>query len=101
MAVASDPETRSPARLAEAGPWWDDPSPPAGATSAAAELAGMEADLASAGGLRVRLQAEARDTLAREGVPLTRATVVQRAHRLWLKHRNRCLDETAVGVSVR
>lgn len=104
LAVASDPETRSPARLAEAGPWWDDPSAPAGATStaaAAAELAGMEADLASAGGLRVRLQAEARDTLALEGVPLTRTTVVQHAHRLWLEHRGRCLDETAVGVSVR
>jgi hypothetical protein len=27
LAIAADPETRSPARLAEAGPWWDQPIP--------------------------------------------------------------------------
>ena len=30
LAVAQDPESRSPARVAEAGPWWDTQTPGAG-----------------------------------------------------------------------
>jgi hypothetical protein len=70
-------------RVAEAGPWWDEPA----ATTAVshtemAELAAMEADLADAGGLRVVLQRQAREQLATEGIPVTRATVTRRAHAL-------------------
>lgn len=82
LSVAADPITRSPMRLAEAGPWWDEPVPrdaPAGDT---AELATMEVDLCDAGGLRVVLQREAREQLAAEGAPTTRATVTRRAHAL-------------------
>ena len=89
--VAADPATRSPMRLAEAGPWWDEP---AAATVVSdvevTELAAMEAHLADTGGLRVTLQRQARDELAAEGIPLTRATVTRRAHAL---SRARHLDE--------
>lgn len=86
-AVAADPATRSPMRLAEAGPWWDEPV----ATSAVsdtdvAELAAMEADLADTGGLRVLLQRQAREQLAAEGQPVTRTTVTRRAHELLRAH---------------
>jgi len=82
-AVAADAATRSPMRLAEAGPWWDEPTaatvvPDADAT----ELAAMEADLADAGGLRPLLQRRAREALAAQGIPVTRATVTRRAHAL-------------------
>ena len=82
LSVAADPNTRSPMRLAEAGPWWDEPvvrDTPAGD---AAELAAMEADLCDAGGHRVVLQRQAREQLSAEGAPLTRATVTRRAHTL-------------------
>jgi hypothetical protein len=42
----------------------------------------MEADLADAGGLRPLLQRQAREQLAAEGVPATRATVTRGAHAL-------------------
>lgn len=94
--VAADPATRSPMRLAEAGPWWDDAAaasahaataPPAGEKYAddaddGVPLTQVEAELAEADGLRVRLQAEARHQLRAEGIPLTRATVLRRAHQL-------------------
>jgi hypothetical protein len=83
LSVAADPATRSPMRLAEAGPWWDEP---VGARAVPdvldADLAAMEADLADAGGLRPLLQQQAREQLAAEGAPTTRATVTQRAHTL-------------------
>jgi hypothetical protein len=82
LSVAADPATRSPMRLAEAGPWWDEPMPHETASGDAAELATMEADLCDAGGLRVVLQHQARAQLAAEGTPLTRATVTRRAHTL-------------------
>jgi hypothetical protein len=69
-------------RLAEAGPWWDEPvvrDQPAGD---AGELAATEADLCDAGGLRVVLQRQAREELAAEGAALTRATVTRRAQAL-------------------
>jgi hypothetical protein len=82
-AVAADPTTRSPMRLAEAGPWWDEPTTRTTAGDAeVGELAAMEADLADTGGLRVVLQREARDQLAAESAPVTRATVTRRAHAL-------------------
>ncbi|MDQ3664221.1 MAG: hypothetical protein M3353_06120, partial [Actinomycetota bacterium] len=69
--VAADPATRSPARLAEAGPWWD-PSP-AGATNEPEDLSLLEAELESVGGLRVFLQRQARADLGETGMPITRA----------------------------
>ena len=50
LAVAQDPESRSPARVAEAGPWWD--TLPLGADQAmdTNELAEMEARLAETDG---------------------------------------------------
>ena len=81
-AVAADPATRSPMRLAEAGPWWDEPvgrDVPLGDADA---LAAMEAELCDAEGLRVLLQRQAREQLATEGAPVTRATVTRRAHEL-------------------
>jgi hypothetical protein len=67
LAVAADPATRSPMRLAESGPWWDEPVVRDAPVGDAAELAAMEADLSDAGG---------------EGTPTTRATVARRAHAL-------------------
>jgi hypothetical protein len=83
-------------RLAEAGPWWDDA---AAATAQATRgegctdddraevpLAQVEAVLADADGLRVHLQAEARHQLRAEGAPVTRSTVLRRAHKLLTQH---------------
>lgn len=95
LSVAADPSTRSPMRLAEAGPWWDEPvvrDAPAGNT---AELAAMEADLCDAGGLRVVLQRQAREQLTAEGAPLTRATVTVRAHALLAARGIDTVGETA------
>jgi hypothetical protein len=82
LSVAADPTTRSPMRLAEAGPWWDEPVVRDAPAVDPAELAAMEADLCDAGGLRVVLQRQAREQLAAEGAPTTRATVTRRAHAL-------------------
>jgi hypothetical protein len=76
--IAADPVTRSPGRLAEAGPWWNQPP-----TSASTDdLDAMAADLDAADGRRVALQREARAQLAAEGMPLNRVTVLRRAHSL-------------------
>jgi hypothetical protein len=90
--VAADPNTRSPMRLAEAGPWWDDAAAAHQATSqqataddsraGVAPLEHIERELAEADGLRVHLQAKAREQLRAEGAPVTRATVLRRAHAL-------------------
>lgn len=101
--VAADPATRSPMRLAEAGPWWDAAASPAGAdaTGGSTEAVGgsgdhprvplkvAEAELAEADGLRVVLQRQAREQLAAEGAPVTRVTVLRRAHDLLLQARDR------------
>jgi hypothetical protein len=76
--IAADPITRSPGRLAEAGPWWDEP-PTRGSTE---DLDGMTAELDEADGRRVALQREARAQLAAEGMPLNRVSVLRRAHAL-------------------
>ncbi|MDX6244773.1 MAG: hypothetical protein QOE76_2496 [Frankiales bacterium] len=93
---AADPATRSPMRLAEAGPWWDltiatspiDPSE-TGAGSESTPLEVAEAELAEADGLRVVLQRQAREQLAAKGAPVTRVTVLRRAHQLLLQKRDR------------
>ena len=80
LAVAADPTTRSPARLAEAGPWWDHTDT---AGAAPGEPVGVDLDLetrlAELDGRRPHVQAQARAELASEGLPLTRGTVTQRA----------------------
>ncbi|NAZ85234.1 hypothetical protein GTR00_03775, partial [Kineococcus sp. T90] len=101
LAVAADPVSQSPMRLAEAGPWWDqvtaaDSHPDshggdgqAGGWGSAEELADLEQRLAELGGQRVGLQAKARTQLAAEGIPVTRSTVLRRACEL--------LDRRAAG----
>jgi hypothetical protein len=95
LMVAADPATRSPMRLAEAGPWWDEPVARETASGDAAELAAMEADLCDAGGLRVVLQRQAREQLGAEGAPTTRATVTRRAHALLAARGIDTVGETA------
>jgi len=83
LLVAADPQTRSPMRLAEAGPWWDHAERP-GLTRTQQEqdeLDGLEATLADADD-RATLQRTARDQLTAEHEPVTRLTVARRAARL-------------------
>jgi hypothetical protein len=77
LTVAADPVTRSPMRLAEAGPWWDQP-PPVG-DSPTADVAELEAVLDEVAHLRPALQAQARAELNAEHLPVTRTTVITRA----------------------
>lgn len=81
LLVAADPATRSPMRVAEAGPWWDDvaPAPAAASVPPAAELMELEARLDAVDGERVRLQRRARAALEAEGAALTRTSVLVRA----------------------
>jgi len=73
LAVAGDPDSRSPARVAEAGPWWDAVTVGADQATGAHELAAMEARLAETGGLRPAIQARARAELTAEGCPSSEA----------------------------
>jgi hypothetical protein len=85
LLLAGDVETRSPMRLAEAGPWWDaEMADDAPSTDRSAEAA--ESRLAEVGGLRVWLQQRASEQLAAEGLPVTRATVQTRAVALLHEH---------------
>lgn len=77
LAVAADPDSRSPMRLAEAGPWWDIATD--GGAVRGVDLAELERRLDDTNGRRPRLQAQARAELERDGLPLTRVTVVERA----------------------
>jgi len=79
LAVAQDPESRSPARVAEAGPWWDTLTLGADQAMDTHELAEMEARLAETNGLRPAIQAQARAELTAEGMPVIRSTVARRA----------------------
>jgi len=79
LAVARDRESRSPARVAEAGPWWDTVALAADQAMDAQELAEMEARLAETDGQRPALQAQARAELTAEGMPVIRSTVARRA----------------------
>ncbi len=76
LTVAADPVTRSPMRLAEAGPWWD--QPPVG-DSPTADVVELEAELDEVAHLRPALQAQARAELTAEHLPVTRTTVIIRA----------------------
>ncbi|MGH8774431.1 MAG: helix-turn-helix domain-containing protein [Jiangellaceae bacterium] len=77
LAVAADPSTRSPMRLAEAGPWWDQADGPI--TADDRELAEWNARLDELDGRRPALQAQARAELESEHLPLTRSSVTRRA----------------------
>ena len=79
LAVAGDRESRSPARVAEAGPWWDAVILGTDQGMDAHELAALEARLAETDGLRPALQAQARAELTAEGMPVIRSTVARRA----------------------
>ena len=79
LAVARDRESHSPARVAEAGPWWDALTLGFDQGLDAHELTALEARLAETGGLRPALQAQARAELTAEGMPVIRSTVARRA----------------------
>ncbi|MHB8300192.1 MAG: hypothetical protein ACYDDW_16905, partial [Dermatophilaceae bacterium] len=79
LAVARDRESHSPARVAEAGPWWDAVNLGSDQGMDADELTTLEARLAETGGLRPALQAQARAELTAEGMPVIRSTVARRA----------------------
>jgi hypothetical protein len=79
LAVAGDRDTHSPARVAEAGPWWDAVILGADQGVDRDELAAMESRLAETDGLRPALQAQARAELTAEGMPVIRSTVARRA----------------------
>ena len=87
--MAADPDTRSPMRLAEAGPWWDThPAPPHEPPDGdEVDLAALEAELDDVAEHRPALQAQARTELTAEHHPLTRTTVVARA--VQILHRSR------------
>jgi Helix-turn-helix domain len=77
LAIAADPATRSPGRLAEAGPWWDTATP--ATPTEVADVSDLEQRLDDLGGRRPAIQAQARAELTAEGIPLTRSTVTRRA----------------------
>ena len=78
LQVAADPATRSPARVAEAGHWWDEPATTT-ATARAVDVAALEAELDAVDGQRLQLQRRAREQLTSERRPVTRLSVLQRA----------------------
>jgi hypothetical protein len=89
--VAADPASRGPMRVAEAGPWWDEPTATHEATDDASDpngvdLRAMELALLEAGGVRIELQTRARRALEEAGVPVTRNAVIRGAYRLLLDH---------------
>jgi hypothetical protein len=79
LLLAGDMDTRSPMRLVEPGPWWDTPITEDGPPTVDGQVLAAERRLADVGGLRVSLQQRAREQLASEGLPVTRATVATRA----------------------
>jgi len=87
LAAAADPATRSPMRLAEAGPWWDPPArtPLQRTRQEQDELDELEAFLADRDD-RAWLQAQARTQLAAAGEPVDRLGVARRACRLAYRH---------------
>jgi hypothetical protein len=92
LTVAADGRTRSPMRLAEAGPWWNHAAKQIlqRTPQEQAELDGLEHLLADCDD-RALLQREARSQLSAEGVPLNRLTVARRAARL-LEHKTEQAD---------
>lgn len=80
--VAADPKTRSPMRVAEAGPWWDETPNHAFTDDDTQTLRAMEVELLEAGGVRIELQIQARRALQAAGLPVTRDAVTRGAHQL-------------------
>jgi len=87
LVVAADPGTRSPMRVAEAGPWWDPPArtPLQRTRQEQVELDELEAFLADRDD-RAWLQAQARAQLSAAGEPVDRLGVARRARRLADRH---------------
>ena len=85
--VAADPTTRSPMRLAEAGPWWDE-TPESNPRDHDRDLESMELALLESGGIRIELQLQARRALQSAGLPITRAAVTRGAYDLLAKSGN-------------
>jgi len=80
LKVAKDPATRSPMRVAEAGPWWDEAAADVSSSQLTeVDVEALEERLQALGGGRVAVQMQARAELHREDLPLTRTTVFQRA----------------------
>ena len=102
LSVAADPATRSPARLAEAGPWWDQPDRDATGSTAveqAADVAALERELDGVDGLRTHLQQRARH-LATHGQPVTRPAVLARAVELLHEHARTTTEEASAPDAV-
>jgi len=102
LLVAADPHTRSPMRLAEAGPWWDHAQRP-GLTRTRQEqdeLDGLEATLADADD-RATLQRTARQQLTADSEPVTRLTVARRACRLLEQHTSRSSADGPISINRR
>jgi hypothetical protein len=76
LAVAQDAASISPARVAEAGPWW---IRPATLEPQGAEIAALEAELDALDGRRAWLQRRARERLTTRGIVLSRSSVVREA----------------------
>jgi hypothetical protein len=81
--VAADPKTRSPMRVAEAGPWWDET--PNTSLGDLETLRTMEAALLESGGIRIELQHQTRRALETAGLPITRDAVTRGAYQLLLE----------------
>jgi hypothetical protein len=86
--VAADSKTRSPMRVAEAGPWWDE-TPPETSLGDLEELRTMEAALLESGGVRIEFQHEARRALETAGLPITREAVTRGAYQLLVERGGR------------
>lgn len=82
--VAADPTTKSPMRVAEAGPWWDE-TPAADDAGDGEELRAMELALLECDGVRVELQLQARRALVEAGLPITRDAVTRGAYELMIQ----------------
>ena len=87
LGVAADPGTRSPMRVAEAGPWWDPPArtPLRRTRQEQDELDELEGFLGDRDD-RAWLQAQARALLVAAGEPVDRLGVARRARRLADRH---------------
>ena len=82
--VAADPKTKSPMRVAEAGPWWDE-TPAADDPGDGEDLRAMELALLECDGVRIELQLQARRALAEAGLPITRDAVTRGAYQLLIQ----------------
>lgn len=95
--VAADPGSKSPMRVAEAGPWWDEPPrnvvDDEGANGI--DLRDMERALLEAGGVRIELQMQVRRALEEAGVRVTRAAVILSTNRLLLDRQTKSVPSLA------